>query len=845
MSSDNLIAARFAWRELRSGLGGFWIFLACVFLGVASIAIIGTLARSIERGMAEQGQPLLGGDVEFAQAHTQLTGQQLALLKSYGQVSAIATVRAMAETGSARALIEIKAVDQLYPLFGALTLTGGKALHSAIGADTEQGGKVWQAVAEPSLLTKLGLAPGGRLSVGKARFVVRATIAHEPDRIASGFVLGPRLMMTRAALKATGIVQPGSLVTWRYRVKLDRPDALQRLRGDAKRKFPQAGWRIKTRNRAAPGVQRFIDRLSLFLTLAGLTALIVGGVGVANGVTTYLAARRRTIAMLKCLGATGSIIFRTWLFEVLAVAALAIAAGVAAGAVAPLIAAKSVSALLPVPLSLSLEAAPLAIAAAFGLLTVLGFVLWPLSTGCRVPAASLFRGDISPVRQRPPVLIMAAMAIIFAAIAGLALISFPHARVTGFYLAGLAMAFVLLTGFSRLIMLAARRMARPPVALVRYVLANIHRPGTPAPAIILSLGLGLSVFVALALIDFNISRQLRSALPDKAPSFFFIGVDNRQKDRFMAFLKQQPGTSRLQSAPMLRGRIISIKGVGVARLKPDPEVAWVIRGDRGLAYAETLPDGASLTAGKWWPRDYDGPNLVSFTADAAHGLGISVGDKITVNVLGRDISAKVANLRAVDWGSLRINFVMVFSPGTLKNAPHSHIVTAKVDKDRRDGLVKAVTKAFPAISAISVSDAIAAVSKLIGNLLAAVRAANLITLLSGVFVLAGAIASGLSRRIYDAVVLKTYGASRGRLMGALVMEFAGLGLAAGLFGVAAGSLGAWAVITQIMEMDWAFSLNTALFTAFGTMAVTVLAGLATTWRALTARPARVLRRLAD
>ncbi len=831
---------RFAARDLRSGLQGFRIFLTCLALGTATIAIIGSLSAAIERGLTEQGQPLLGGDVEFSLIHRQATPEEFAFMAGRGTVSRIATLRAMALAGDATALVEVKSVDAAYPLYGALSLEG----NAPFAGSLERRDGFYGALADPLLLGRLGLKLGDRVKLGSIEVEIRGLIATEPDRISDGFVLGPRLLVSEAALQQTGLVQPGSLITWRYRLKLTQDASLKAAHTvirRAKAQFPDAGWRLRARDNAASGAERFIERLGFFMTLVGLTSLIVGGAGIANAVSAFVNRRTPAIATLKCLGAPSRDVFGIYLTEILLVALIAIALGLAAGAVAPPLAHATLSGILPLPIAARIELLPLAMAGALGLLVTIAFALWPLARTRTVPASALFRHRIVEARGLPRLADLIAIGLALAAIAGLVFASFEDRRITGFYLGGLAASFIVLLGLAKAIVLVSAHLPKPASAVWRYAIGNIHRPGSSAVSVILALGLGLTLFVALALTDRAISRELRSGIPDKAPAFFFLDVRSDELSAFIDAVKRQPGVTDVGSAPMLRGRIVKVKGVAAEKIEASPESNWALRGDRGLTYSATLPEGSVLTQGQWWPADYDGPPLVSLVDEVANGIGAAIGDEITVNVLGREVTAKVASLRQVNWRSLGINFVMVFSPNTLQAAPHSVIVTVEMKGGDEAKLLNTMARAYPSATAVRVKDAIALITDLLSKMLAAIRGGNALTLLTGVLVLAGALAAGLSGRIYDAVVLKTYGASRRQLMGAFVIEYAGLGLASAIFGIAVGSLASWFLARFILEMPWSFSAATAVATALIAMTITVLAGLTVTWSALSARPAPLLR----
>jgi putative ABC transport system permease protein len=831
---------RLAARDLRSGLQGLWIFLTCLALGTATIAIVGTLSAAVQRGLEEQGQPLLGGDLEFSLIHRQATEQELAFMAAKGEVSRIASLRAMANTDTATTLVEIKAVDDAYPFYGALVLSNGTPLRQALATGAGATG----VAVDPLLLGRLNAALGDHITIGDARFIIRATITTEPDRLSDGLVLGPRVLLTDDGLRQTGLVQPGSLVTWRYRLKLPQAGdlaAVQAVQREAESRFPDAGWRIRDRSRAAQGAERFIERLGLFMTLVGLASLIVGGAGIGNAVTAFVNRRTDTIATLKCIGASARDIMGVFLAEMLAVAVLAVTLASAVGAAAPALASRFLAGLLPLPIAPAIEWRPLVIAAALGLLVAVAFALWPIARTRSIPASALFRHRVLPQAGFPGWGPLIGIAGALTAILLIVLASYSDRRIILWFMAGLFASFLALLGLARLIVVISARLPRPGAISLRYALGNLHRPGTHATSVILALGLGLSLFVTLALTDRTMSRELRSSIPDRAPAFFFMDVRSTEQDAFEAALRQQPGVSAVSAAPLLRGRMVAVKGVPVDKVQVAADARWALQGDRGLTYADTLPAGSELAEGHWWPKDYSGPPLVSMVDEIAHGLGLKLGDEITVNVLGRDITARLASLRQVNWRSFGINFVMVFSPNTLKAAPHTFLMTVEMTGGDEAALLNAMSRQFPGATAIRVKDALATVSDLLSRMLNGIRGATLLTLVTGILVLAGALAASLADRIYEAVVLKTYGATRRQLVLAFAVEYAALGLAAAAFGIAVGSIASWFLARDILEVPWAFSPSVAALTALAAMAVTVLSGLAVTWAALSAKPAPLLR----
>jgi len=841
------LAFVYAWRELRGGLHGFGVFIACIALGVTAIAGVGSLAASLNDGIASAGRVILGGDLAFSLIQREASGSERAFLDAHGAVSAAASLRAMARTGDGRStLVEIKAVDDDYPLFGAVTTDPAIPLPALFA----QSNGAFGAAIDPALLARLDLKIGDRITLGNATVELRAVLTAEPDKLAGGIGLGPRVLMSEAALRATGLLQPGSLVRWQYRLRLpgDASDgAVASLQKQAQAAFPDAGWEIRTRSKATPQLERNVERFTQFLTLVGLTTLLVGGVGVANAVASYLARKRDVIGTLKALGATGGGVFAVYCVEIVVVALFATLIGAALGAALPFAIAYAFGALIPLPVAPGLHPEVLALAIAFGLLTALAFALWPLGRAHDISVSKLFRDQIAAERAWPRPRYVGATVAIVAALAALAILTSYDHRVAAYFVAAAAIVFLLLRLIGVLTMWLARHAPRQRSTILRLAIANIHRPGALTPSIVLSLGLGLALLVTVIEIDGNLHREFAAALPEQAPSFFFLDIPAADADRFDAFIRQQAPGSTLERVPMLRGRIAAANGVKAEDLKPADQSRWVLQGDRGITYAKAVPAGSRIVAGQWWSADYSGEPLVSLESRTAKDFGLKVGDTVTVNVLGRNVTARIANLRAVDWENLGINFVLVFSPGAFNGAPHTDIATLTFADGggtaEETALIKALADGFPTVTAVRVKDALDAVDALLGKLVLALRGASSLTLIAAALVLGGALAASQRFRIYDAVVLKTLGATRARLAAAYALEYLLIGLATVIFGVAAGSLAADLVVARVMEFPFVWVAGAAVGAAVAALFFTVALGLAGTLRALGRKPAEVLRNL--
>ncbi len=837
--SEAALAWRLARRELRGGLKGFRLFLACLALGVAIVAAVGSLAAAARAGIAWNARALLGGDVETRLHYRPATDEQRRFLAAAGALSETRDMRAMASRlgGEGRALVELKGVDGAYPLYGAVLLEPSMPLAEALA---ERDGLAGTAV-DPALLARLDLRLGERLRIGAAEFELRAALLGEPDRGAALFALGPRVLVSAAGLDATGLVRPGSLVHYRYRVRLGPDTDAGDFMAELKSRYPDAGWGIRGLDDAAPGVKRFVDRAALFLGLAGLGALLVGGIGVGNAVRSYLDGRIATIATLKCLGASGRLVHGVYLILILVMAAVGVALGLSLGALAPAAAGGVLGQSLRLAVPAALYPAPLAQAAAFGMLAAVAFSLWPLAEARAVPATLLFRRAVSPVRRRLGAGDLAAIAAAGAALAGLAVAGATDRPLAAEFVAGAGLASVAFAAAAKAVQAGARRVGRAARgAVLRLALANLHRPGAPTASVVLSLGLGLAILTAIGLVQGNIARQI-AATNAIAPAFYFIDIQPDQAAAFDRLVEGHAGAGDLRRVPMLRGRIVAIDGTPVERIEPDPHVAWVLREDRGITWSSAPPPGARITAGEWWPADYRGPPLVSLDAEVAAGFGLEPGDSITVNVLGRLITGTIANLREVDWTTLNMNFVMVFSPGTLDDAPQTHIATVRVGPEGEAGLERAVNERFANVSAIRVREALAAVALMLDRIAAALGATAGLALVAGVLVLAGAILAGQRRRMHEAAVLKALGARRRQLVAAYAIEYGLLGLTAAALAAPIGGAGAYYLVAEVMVSEFVFLPGVAAGVGLLGAGAAVAIGLAGTWRALGAPVAGLLR----
>ncbi|HEY0213861.1 MAG TPA: FtsX-like permease family protein [Paenirhodobacter sp.] len=827
------LALRIAARELRGGLRGFRVFVICLILGVAAIAGVGLVREAIRAGLADQGAVLLGGDAQYEFTYRRATADEYDWIAARAEaLSEVVEFRSMAGTPDGDyALTQVKAIDAAYPLLGDLQLDPPVPMSALQGT-------IPGVFLDPVLADRLGVVPGDPVLIAGQTFVMRARIVREPDNTGGGFTMGPRSIVSLEAIAATPMLAPGTLFESEYRVILPPDTGLDMLREAARQRFDGAGMRWSDSRRAAPGAERFTGQLASFLVLVGLAGLAVGGVGISATTAAWIERKAATIATLRALGATAVTIRAAFLMQLAVLGLGAIAMGLALAVLGVWAAAGPIARLMPVPVEVGVAWRPLAEAAVYGALTAAIFALWPLARMENLRAATLYRVSDGRARRWPRWPGLALIGGLTLGLVGFAAWRSGMPGLTAAALGGVAAALAVLA-LAAVVLRWCARWARPRAKgrpALHAALAAISGPRSEVVAVVLSLGLGLSVLAAIGQIESGLRNAISGDLPRQAPAYFIIDIQPDQIDPLVAQLRATPGVGRIDTAPMLRGVITRING------RPAREVGgdhWVLRGDRGVTFADTPRE--RLTAGEWWPVDYSGPPLVSVGAKEAAEIGLKLGDRITVNILGRDITATIQSFRDVDFSTAGIGFVLTLNPSALAGAPHTDIATVYADAGAEATVLRDTARAFPNVTAIRVSDAIARVSEALTTIARAVAVAASVTLLTGLMVLIGTAASGEAARAREAALLRTLGATRGMVLWSFALRSLLMGAAAGMIAAAVGAVSAWAVLRFVMDLGYRFAPGPACAVILGGVAVTVMAGLLFALRPLAQRPARVLR----
>ncbi len=826
-----------ARRDLNARFKGLRLLLVCLFLGTGALAAIGSLTAAIESEIEANGREYLGGDLQIELWQRGLDTEERAALEELGDVSAGTRLQAMARNGDQAAPIELKAIDASYPLYGELTLEDGRS----VGAPAPDAAWLSQGAAD-----RLGVTPGDAIQIGTETLDVGGIIAVEPDRLGEGFQLGPTVIVAEDLPMRAGLIAPGSMYQSKTRVRFDQERDLEAVEEQLEDRFPEAGFDIDTADRAAPGTDRFVDRMSEFLTLVGLAALVIAGIGIGGGVTSYLDARRQGIATLKILGASSSDIARIYALQIVAASLAGSLAGIAVGvALVPLLG-MALQGLLPVSSGVIVDPGAILLALSYGMLVALVFAAPPLLRARHFPAMALMRSRVAPLARDPKALLLVGGGL--AAIVALALLTSANPLLSAGFLAGAAGVLALLALIGLGIRKLAGALPRPASPVARNALANLHRPGSSTGALVTALGFGLASFVLLAAVQSAIDGNIAKRVPDRAPDYFVLDIPREQVTEFEDLVRTADPQANWRTVPALRGAVLAFGTdeamTRTAELEEIPDGAWALRGERGLTYADDLPAGNELTEGEWWGPFYDGEPLVSLDEDFAEAAGLEIGDRMTFGVLGVERTVRVANFRRIDWESLGFNYVFVFSPNALRDAPHNLAATIELSPGTPTGpLLQALVAALPSTSVIEVGGVLEQARTILEQVGIATLAAASVAVLAGLAVLLGAIAAARAARTYDTVVLRVLGADRRQILIMQLIEYVALAGALAFVALGIGSLAAWLVVTQLFEFDWLPDWGEVLAVLGLGIGVVLAFALGASLPLLRAKPAQALRAL--
>lgn len=828
--------------ELRFGILGLRLFIACVGIAAAMLGLVWMLGSGLSDAMRDNARRILGGDVAVTVVNAPMEAGTVAALERIGRVSRVAELRSTAiadgDVDARRLTIELKAVDDGYPLYGSVAL----ARHDGLRAALAPGDGLPGAVVEPTLLSRLGLEIGDTIRIGEARFEITDRLLREPDRLSAGsFLVGPRVIIARDRLAETGLAGRGSLIEYRSRVRYPEgvPEAAASRAVEAAE--PERGWEIQRPDDAAERVRRVAGRTTTFLGVAGLVAFAVGLAGSWAAVSMWIGRRRRTVALYRLSGATTATVVALHAAIIAAAGVIGLALGLGAATLAAVRLLQGLTAelhLLWHPGDLWWTAGQVAGTLALGLLSAL-FV--GLSSIGRLPPARAIRDDATDTGLAPRDVVVAAGILTVAL--GLAVAGLPDPGLAAVAAAGLLGVAAVLAALGAVVAARVRRV-RP-----RGFIAMVVQQGLAVPHSValrtLALGIGIAGITAVVGVQHSLQRAFETQIPDRAPDLVLLDVQPGQVGRIRDRVARSPGLGGLQASPFMRARLLGVNDRPVEEALVRPDKAWVIEGDRSFSWTAE-PTDATLLAGGWWPPDHAGEPLISAEEDVMEAFGLTPGDRLTYSVLGRVFTSEVANLRKERHRTLRPEFLLVASPEPFRHAPHGWIVSLQGgDAAVLEDLMGELARTAPNITVIDVRRIVRDVREVIDGAILGTLLITAVLLLIGALSLAATIAADVDARRREAVALTVIGASRREIAAARIAEAAGIGLVAALVGGLAGLGGSWWLADEALHVDWAPGwLAVVLPLALGVMAA-VAGGIAGGLGAAPRRRGALARQLSE
>ena len=896
-----------AWREIRGSWRQFVFFLACLAVGVGAVVGIELFATNVESLILRDARSLLGGDLEIRAAHQlsesgretlddlsarhvevthvrELVGMAAVPSMAYSQTPdddcpspctpgsspGQALSQREREFGAqATQLVELKAVEDQYPLYGQVEMTPQQSLPDSLAPLDCPSLPCFGAVVQESLLISFGLQLHDHLKIGQAWFAVTGVLIKEPDRVSSAFSLGPRVLISRQALQATDLVKPGSRIRERYLLRVPESLALGPLRGELQGRLGSEGAGVSSYRDAQPRIRRFLDQLTTYLGLIGLTSLFVGGIGIACTIHGFMRHKLTTVAILKTLGADAGLLLRVYLLQSLFMGCLGSMGGVALGIGLQRLLPALLGDLIPVAVSSQVTVLPLGKGLLVGVVTTFCFTIWPLLAIREIPPALVFRREV----EQPPATAGSRWKLIRDAVigvvrdrhrlgtavmmgCGLTVLATWQARsltLGALFIVAFCAAVILLQVGVWALLHGLDKLPRPRSFVIRQALGNVQRPGNFTRGMAVAIGVGVMVIVTVALVKSSLLIALGERIPKDAPTFFFIDIQPDQREAFEEIVQREAAQAPYRLTPVVRARLRAIDGHVI-----DPEAhkgkknGWYFTREYVLTALSALPRDNVVVKGAWWAADStemrkkarenrDGPIFVSLEEEAAHNLGVDLGSTIEFTVQGGPVSAVVQSMRQVDWGSFTMNFFMILSPGALDGAPMTYIASAKVADEDEMPLQHVLVQALPNVTAIKVGDVLANVAKLLEQLAWAIQGIALLSMVSGAVVMTAALSSTRYRRLYESAILKAIGGTRRVVVASFAVEFALIGGLAGLIGVGLASVLSWAILHFFLDLSWTFQPLVLGWGLLATVGLAVAVGFLSTFRILGEPPLAVLR----
>jgi len=842
-----LAAIRVGLKDMHGGLGRFGLLVACLAVGTALIAGVSSVGASIRQAVNENAAIIMGGDIELSRADRGATEDELEIMRGFGRLATVIDTNVRAELGERDAFVDLISINETYPLLGAVgsaELPSDESPYNFLAPRDGLPGALVSAL----MLDQLGIAVGDTFELGGTPFQARGILASVPDSAVRGFRLGLPALVTIEGLG--GLADrtsplPG-LGTWfRYKIALAQGDAEagKAAIGEA---LADRGWTIKSARDGLGPMVRYYDLFMRFLVIVGLASLLIGGVSVWTGISAYIAERGNVIAVLRAMGAGRARIFTHFATQVATLALVGVGIGLAVGASVALLALPAVGRAVGINLAPALHLQPLAVAAGVGMLTAFAFSYIPLVQAQGFSPVLLFR---SKGLAAPPVdwrRLLLSSRVVPLVIAGalffwLAVVMTDDVLLVAAFAAVSVVAVVLF----RLAIVGASwalvRMPEPKNRTLRHALRDIAGPGSNAPAVVVSVAMALAMLVVVLALEVNLRNEYLGASVFDAPTLVASDLFEDEVESLRTMQADGTDIVAFTATPMLRGSLLSINGAPASALPSrGPEALFLLAGEVPMTYRQELPASSKVVEGQWWPDDYAGPPLISMHQSLRTGMGLKLGDEVTVDVFGEPVSARIANFRDYSWQG-GIDFLATFSPGVLEGYPSTLLGAVTAARGSEETVERALAAALPDVRFIAIGQTLELITTALSQLSLAASLVGGLAVSNGLLVLIGSLATGRRQRQADAVITKVLGATRLQVIAVNVLHFVVLATFAALLATPLGIGLAW-VLTLLM-LDVEFTLNPLTLGAvdLGAIAITGLLGATTISKALSTRPAYLLR----
>lgn len=836
-----MISLTLAKRELRGGLGGLRLLILTLILGIGSIAGVVSLTHAIKQGLQENARDILGGDVVLSLVHTAATPEQREILKQLGTISERLEWRSLAlnNANNRQQLVEINGIDTAYPLFGSIITNPATAFpFSASAPDTPI-----PFIAPKELTKSLALETGDIVQIAGVDFILAGVITEQSGAISAN-PFGIPIFAPLHRLTTLEALQTGSLIRYYYALKLAENLTLTETYAFLKEHTPDAGWTMRDYRDASPSIRRFVEQIESFLILLALATVATGGLGIRNALHAYLQNKATTIATLKCLGGTSQQIFHLYLWIIAIVGGLSLLVGLGIGGSIPWLIKTFAAEYLPIPLATNIPFLPLLPVFSAGIFLLLLASWIPLLHASLTKSALLFQEstiqaipykNIS-IKQKLTILLLSICLVVCT-------LWLANNLLLGIAFLGLiAFLFAIFSKVGTLSLQYSPKLQHFPFLAAKLAGRSLRAASKRSSTVALSFGFGFSILVAVVATERVFQHTLQQEIPSVAPDYFFIDIPKNQHDAFSESVYAIDPDAIIETMPTLRGRISAANGKRLDAASVPEEISWALSGDRGLTFSNIAPPKTILASGTWWDEEYTGAPLVSIDHNIARGLGLNIGDSITLNVLGRSITAEIANTRHIRWGSFALNFTFIFDNNTLATAPYSYIATVSLSDEKHQGiLLNEITQQFPSITPLHIASSLAVVEDLLQKIGMAARIAAGVAIFIGLIVFCSVAASNYQRHVENGVILRVLGAGNNQLLSAIIIEYAVLALLCAFLGLFAGMLTAYLVTTQVLALSWVWPWQAAIITTISAIGVALFVAAALLWQVLRVKPALLLR----